>query len=141
MPKGYEFFEHTADIGVTVRGATLPRLFENASTALFDLLGARRFVRPRRRLPVRVEGSSLDDLLVRWLTELLYLHETRGWLFFSCAVDRLDRKRFRAGGSVRGEPIDPARHFLGREVKAVTYHQLRLERVRRLWRVQIVFDV
>jgi protein archease len=141
MARGYEFFAHTADVGAVVRGATLPRLFENASRALAELICDPRTVRPRRRLPIEVEGSGLEDLLVRWLSELLVLHETRGWLFSSFEVARVDRSRLRARGVARGEPFDPARHLPRREVKAVTYHQIRLVRGRSAWRVRLVFDV
>ena len=141
MPRGYEYFEHTADIGAIVRGATLPRLFENAAAALFDLICDRRSVRPRRARRVVVRGSSLEDLLVRFLTELLVLHETEGLLFSSCRVDQVDRERLRARAVVKGEPIDRARHDLRHELKAVTYHQLRIVRGRSAWRVRIVFDI
>ena len=141
MPRGYEFFEHTADVGALVRGTTLPRLFQNASFALFDLIGDRRTVRPRRRLRVTVQGSSLEDVLVRWLAELLYLNQTGGWAFSSCRVERVDAKRFRARGLVTGEPIDRSRHLPQREVKAITYHQIEVVRGRSAWRVRLVFDV
>lgn len=141
MPAGYEFFEHTADVGAVVRGATLPRLFENAARALFDLLCDRRTVRPRRIVRIVVQGSSLEDLLVRWLSELLYRLETEDLVFSSFAVERVDRLRFRARGRARGETIDRARHRLRREIKAVTYHQIRLVRGRSAWRVRLVFDV
>ena len=141
MPRGYEFFAHTADVGAIVRGATLPRLFENAALALSDLMCDRRGVRPRRRVRLAVTGSGLDDLLVRWLSELLYRHETEGWLFSSFKIEKVDRFRFRARGVARGEPIDRSRHRRLREVKAVTYHQMRIVRGRGAWRVRIVFDV
>ena len=141
MPAGYEFFEHTADVGAVVRGATLPRLFENAARALFDLLCDRRTVRPRRTVRIVVQGSSLEDLLVRWLSELLYRLETEDLVFSSFAVERVDRLRFRARGRARGETIDRARHRLRREIKAVTYHQIRLVRGRSAWRVRLVIDV
>ncbi len=141
MPAGYEFFEHTADVGAVVRGATLPRLFENAARALFDLLCDRRTVRPRRTVRIVVQGSSLEDLLVRWLSELLYRLETEDLVFSSFAVERVDRLRLRARGRARGETIDRARHRLRREIKAVTYHQIRLVRGRSAWRVRLVFDV
>ena len=141
MPAGYEFFEHTADVGAVVRGATLPRLFENAARALFDLLCDRRTVRPRRTVRIVVQGSSLEDLLVRWLSELLYRLETEDLVFSSFKVERVDRLRFRARGRARGETIDRARHRLRREIKAVTYHQIRLVRGRSAWRVRLVFDV
>jgi len=141
VPAGYEFFEHTADVGATVRGVTLPRLFENAARALFDLVTDRRAVRPRRSVPISVSGTSVEDLLIRWLQELLYLHQTGGWLFSAFAVERIDRARVRCRGRARGEPLDPSRHPLRREVKAVTYHQIRLTRGRSAWRVRIVFDI
>ncbi|MBI4168720.1 MAG: archease [Acidobacteria bacterium] len=141
MARGYEFFEHTADAGAVVRGATLPRLFENAARALFDLVCDRRTVRPRRRLRVAVEGSGPEDLLVRWLQELLYRHETEGWLFSSFRVERVDRARLRARGVAFGEPLDRTRHRTRREIKAITYHQMRIVRGRSAWRVRIVFDI
>lgn len=141
MPRGYEFFDHTADVGAVVRGSTLPRLFENAAAALFDLICDRRTVRPGRARRVSVMGSGLEDLLVRFLTELLVLHETERLVFSACHVARIDRERFRAHALLRGEPIDRTRHGLRREIKAVTYHQLRIVRGRSAWRVRIVFDI
>ena len=141
MPQGYEFFEHTADVGVVARGVTLPRLFENASKAMFDLVCDRRAVRPRRSVRIAVRGSSLEDLLVRWLSELLFRLETEDILFTSFAVKQVNRTLLRASGVVRGETIDRTRHVLRHEVKAVTYHQIRLVRGRSAWRVRIVFDI
>ena len=139
--RGYEFFEHTADVGAIVRGATLPRLFENASRAMFDLICDRRTVRPRRAVRIVVQGASLEDLLVRFLSELLFQGEARSLLFTSCELARVDRTLLRARGVARGEPIDRTRHRVIREIKAVTYHQIRLVRGRSAWRVRIVFDV
>src|SRR5439155_6266977 len=85
----YEFFEHMADVGAVVRGVTLPRLFENASRAMFDLICDRRAVRPRCALRIVVRGSSLEDLLVRWLSELLLRLEAPGLLFPSFVVERV----------------------------------------------------
>lgn len=141
MARGYEFFEHTADVGALVRGRTLARLFENASRALFDLICDRRTVRPRRRVRLAVQGSGLEDLLVRWLSELLYRHETEGLLFSAFRVERVDRATLRARGVALGEPLDRSRHALGSEVKAVTYHQMRIVRGRSAWSVRIVFDI
>lgn len=137
----YRIFEHAADVGAEVRGRTLRRLLENASLALLDLGGIRRSVAPRRRLRVRVVGSSPEDLLVRWLSEILYRQETAGWRFRSCVVEALDRRRLEAAGVALGERFDPARHAPLREVKAVTYHQMRVARVRGYWKVRVIFDV
>jgi SHS2 domain-containing protein len=138
---GYEFFDHTADVGAVVRGATLARLFENAGCALADLICDRRTVRPRRRVRIAVEGEGIEDLLVRFLSQLLYLHDTAGWLFCRFRVEKVDRRGRVARGWAWGEPADRGRHALQREIKAVTYHQIRLVRGRSAWRVRIVFDI
>jgi len=141
VSRGYRFFDHTADVGVAVRAATLRGLFGSASGALFELLCDPSTVRPRRRRRIAVRGASAEDLLVRWLSEIVYLHETRHWVFSSCALRRIDRDACTAVGEVRGEPFDAGRHRAGREVKAVTYHQIGLSRSRGMWHVRIVFDV
>jgi len=139
--RGYEFFDHTADVGAVVRGATLGRLFENAGCALSDLMCDRRTVRPRRRVRIAVAGEGIEDLLVRWLSEILFLHDSAGWLFCRFRVDKVDRQGRVARGVAWGEPVDRTRHALRSEVKAVTYHQIRLVRGRSAWRVRVVFDI
>jgi len=141
MRRGYRFFEHTADVGAAARAATLRGLFGSAARALFELLCDPKTVRPRRRRRIAVSGSSPEDLLVRWLSEIIYLHETRHWVFSSCALRSVDRLALKAVGDVSGEPFDADRHRAGREVKAVTYHQIGLSRRQGLWRVRVVFDV
>ncbi len=141
MAPPYRFVEHTADVAASISAATLPRLFANASCALADLICDRRTVRPAGRLAVQVRGSGPEDLLVRWLSELLYLHESRGFVFARFVLDRVDRRTLTARGAAAGEPFDPSRHRLLREVKAVTYHQIRMRRAGGRWRVRVVFDV
>jgi SHS2 domain-containing protein len=137
----YRLFAHTADIGAAVRGRTLRALFDNSAEALLDIGGDRSDVRKRRRAAIAVSGSGLDDLLVRWLSEILFLEESRGWRFRACKVSALDRRAATLRGVAIGEPFDPERHSRMREVKAVTYHQLRITRGRAGWHVRIVFDV
>ena len=137
----YRVFAHTADVGARVGGRTLRRLFEHAALALLDLGGDRAAVRARRRVAIAVQGSSLEDLLVRWLSEILFHQVIRGWRFRSGRVESLDRRRLRLRGAALGEPFESRRHKRGREVKAVTYHRLRLVRRGGRWSVRIVFDV
>jgi SHS2 domain-containing protein len=141
VSRGHTYFDHTADIGAAVWAPTLRGLFAEASMALNRLICDPRSVRPRQGSLVEVAGSSLEDLLVRWLSEILFLHETRRLVFTACTLQQVDRRILRARGTARGETCDPRRHRLLREVKAVTYHQIALTRSRGVWRVRIVFDV
>lgn len=141
MNRPYRFVEHTADVAVSVSAATLPKLFANASCALADLICDRRSVRPARRIRIAVRGDGPEDLLVRWLSEVLFQHESRGWVYSRFVLDRVDRRTFSASGAAVGESFDGSRHRLNREVKAITYHMLRIVRRAGRWRVCIVFDV
>jgi SHS2 domain-containing protein len=128
-------------VAVAVCAATLPALFGHAASALFDLTTDRLAVRPRRRAMFEAEGLTLENLLVRFLSELLYLQEVKGWRFRSCRVTSLERRSGRLRAVAAGEPFDPDRHPRRREVKAITYHQLAVRRRAALWRVRFVLDV
>jgi SHS2 domain-containing protein len=140
-PKPYRYLPHTADVLVAVQGATLKRLFENAGAALFDLITDRTIVRPREAIKVAAAGLDRENLLVRFLSELLYLQDTRGWRFRFCRVTSLDREAFTVRAMAHGEPFDPERHPRRGEVKAITYHQVRIVRRAGVWRVRLVLDV
>jgi SHS2 domain-containing protein len=137
----YRYLPHTADVLVAVEGATLRRLFENAGAALFDLVTDRATVRPRERVKVEASGLDRENLLVRFLSELLYLQDTHGWRFRSCRITALDREAFKVRAVAHGERFDPARHPRRKEVKAITYHQVRIVRCAGAWRVRLVLDV
>ncbi|MBZ5640470.1 MAG: archease [Acidobacteriia bacterium] len=136
----YRLIDHTGDLAMLVRAATLGELYDAAARALFDVILDVRTVEPRERLEVGVEGAAdAEDLLVRFLSELLFLHDSRGWLFRGAEVHDLSTDRLRA--TAIGEPFDPARHAIVREVKAVTYHHLLLSEDADGWSARLVLDL
>ena len=135
----YRLFDHTADIGVEISAPTLQSLFETAAESLFDLLADTSSVSAREERSVVVAGADLDDLLVRWLAELLYMHDAEGWLFSRFAVPSVAGERLE--GVAAGELYDPGRHRIKTEIKAVTYHQAAVTRTENGWKARIVFDV
>ncbi len=137
---GYEFFETTADKGILARGRDLPELFANAARGLAALMVEDpRSIRPSQRRPVRVTGAGREGLLVAWLNELLYLHETEGFLAAEPRIVALAEEALEA--EVLGEGFDPSRHRLTGHVKAATYHGLEIARDERGWRAPIIVDV
>jgi SHS2 domain-containing protein len=135
----YEFFEHTADLGLRVRAADLDTLFAEAARALFtaivDNLDA---VRPLQRVDVTLTGTDREYLLFDWLKALLYRFDAEHLVFGRFEV------RINAGGltgTVWGEPLDPDRHELGHEVKAITYHGLRVEPEAGGWLAEVIVDI
>lgn len=135
----YETFEHTADLGIRARADSLSSLFCEAARALFAvILHDPVAVKPVETVTFQIEGKQADYLLVDWLNELLFAFESRGMLFsaFSVQVD--------AGGIraiVQGEPFDDTRHQLEHEVKAITYHGLRVEQCGAGWLAEVILDI
>jgi SHS2 domain-containing protein len=140
MPKGYDFFDHTADIGVHIYGATLPELFRNAAQAMYEVMGKLAKAESGKRKEIKLEATTLEDLLHDWLTELLYDFAAHQVLY-----DRLDMTEVtpqRVVATLTGGVVDFARSKPRSEIKAVTYHQLRVEQTKNgRWQATVIFDV
>jgi SHS2 domain-containing protein len=135
----YETFEHTADLGLRVRAPDLDRLFAEAGEALFSaVVEDLSAVRPLESAEVRLQGDDREYLLFDWLKGLLYLFDGEHRLFSRFEVrlrpDGLD-------GVAWGEPLDRQRHELSHEVKAITYHGLKVEQTPDGWLAEVIVDI
>lgn len=132
----YEELDHTADVGIRAHGTSLDELFAAAAAGMFSLVADLRKVRAVGEVEVRVKADDLEALMVRWLSELLFLHETQRLLLKEFDV-RIDGTSLEA--RARGETIDKKRHELKLNIKAVTYHRLRIDRKAGL--AEVIFDI
>lgn len=135
----FETFEHTADLGLRVRAPDLPTLFAEAGKGLFSIVaGDLAQIRLMQTAAIRLEGDRRDELFFDWLSELLYQFETKRLL-----LGRFDVRLHEQGleAVVAGEPWDPQRHRLEHEVKAITYHGLKVEQTPDGWLAEVVVDI
>ncbi len=139
MKQKYAVFDHTADLGVEIYGKDEKELFSNAAHALFDIMTDINIVYPKTERDIRVEGSGLEDLMVNFLREILYLFNGEGLSLHNFLVSEMDSYHIK--GTVRGEKIDPDRHCLNMEVKAVTYHRAEVKKGSHGWTARVIFDV
>jgi SHS2 domain-containing protein len=135
----YEIFPHTADVGIRVRSPDLNSLFAESAKGFFSLIVSNLDdVVPRTRVDFHIEGHDLAYLLTDWLSELLFTFESRRLLLsqFDVTVgpEGLD-------ATAQGETADEARHTLDHEIKAVTYHGLRVEHVNGDWFAEVIVDI
>ena len=158
----WQVFDHTADLGLRVEAATRAALFEEAGRAFTALIVEEpdTAVRERERLDVALTAADPADLLFDWLHALLVAFEVRHLLLVRFAVeleeldkldefdklDQLEELDELEGGlqlraSAWGERVDPARHRLVREVKAITYHGLWLRPQGAGWAAEVIVDV
>lgn len=135
----YEVIDHTADVGIVVRAATLPDLFETAAEGMFSFIVDPAGVENRAWLERRVEAEDLEGLLVAWLNDLLTVLAAEAFVPRVFVVDEVSERRVRA--TIHGEPVDPSRHRFRLDVKAATYHQLQVTRQDDGWTARIIFDV
>ena len=136
--KDYELIEHTADIGIRVRAADLEGLFEKSARAMFDIM-AEGGKSPALKKKVRIEqeADKLDELLVRWLNELLSLSETKELIFSGFRIERIEKNILKA----EAEGSDIKDYRINKEIKAATYHELKLEQTPSGWQAEVIFDV
>lgn len=135
----YEYFEHQADIGIRGRGKTLAEAFEQAALAMFEIMVETKDLQVTEPKLVEIEGSDLNDLLIAWLSELLFLKDVEGKMFSRFEINSMSENRIIA--QIYGETIDPSRHKLKLEVKAATYTQLKIEKNNENWIAQCLVDV
>ena len=136
MEKRYETIDHTADIAIKAFGSSLSEAFCNAAYAMFDIMSDASSIRPLKEFEVKLEAPDMEQLLVDWLSELLYLSEVEETLFceFEVKISGTNLE-----GKAKGEKIDLARHSFNTEIKAVTYHILEIDKVENT--VQVLFDI
>jgi SHS2 domain-containing protein len=94
----------------------------------------------RKDLTIRAE--NLEDLLFNWLSELVYVKDVEHLIFSEFDITIVEDK----GGllltaTLGGEEIDPRRHELGQDVKAVTYHLFEIKKVNGRYEARVVLDI
>jgi SHS2 domain-containing protein len=135
----HETFEHTADLGLRIRAADLETLFVEAAQALFEtIVPDLATVEPRQKLQVLLEAEEKEYLLFDWLRELLYHFDSEHLLLGRFEAQIKDGK---LTGAAWGEPLDRSRHELEHEVKAITYHGLRVQQTADGWLAEVIVDI
>lgn len=135
----FETFDHTADLGLRARADDLDTLFTEAAHALLSaIVEDPSTVQAVEAVEIRLEEEELDYLLFDWLKTLLYHFEVDRRLL--CHFEaRVEDGTLRA--TARGEPWDPERHELSHEVKAITYHGLKVEQTEQGWLAEVIVDI
>ncbi len=125
--KPYEILDHTADVAILVRGRTLEELFEKAAYAMFDTITDAEKIDPVGKYRVSVSSPTLEDLLVDYLSELLYVFSVEYFVMgdFNVIIHRTD-EGYSLRGVALGEPFNRDKHGIKTEIKAVTYHELEI---------------
>jgi SHS2 domain-containing protein len=137
--KTYDIIEHTADIGIKAYGGSLKELFANSARGLFDIIADLDGLKPSTSIKIKLEAENPEELLVAWLDELIYQFYTKQIIFCAADVKKISDTGIEA--EVSGRHIGNKKSRLKAEVKAATYHGLKIEEKKKRYEVQIIFDV
>lgn len=139
----YEYLDHTADAKFRAFGNTMEEAFENAALAMFNVMIDTGKVSGETAKEVHVSSPDLEELLVDWLSELLYLFEVDEIIFWKFQVREIKEEEgeYSLSGLAFGETFNPEIHPFETEIKAVTYNQLMLEKMDERWIAQVVVDI
>lgn len=130
----------TGEMSLVARGDSLERLFRATAKGLFETMVDTEVVRPDLGKELLLSAESIDRLLYQWLSELLLLRDREN-LYFSLFEVQIERgPQHRVQGVAVGELIDPARHLIRNEIRAVRPHPCQIIREGDAWQVNLLFD-
>jgi SHS2 domain-containing protein len=135
--KNYELVEHTADVGVKAYGKTVAEAFEHAAEGMFDIITDESTIDPIGEYNILLEAPDLEQLLVDWLSQLLFLNDAHDLVFGKFEVTLTENH---LSAHVFGEKYSKEKHRIGVEIKAVTYHMLKVHEKNPVF-VQVLFDI
>ena len=139
MEPSYEFFDHTADIGIRVRAATLPELVTPAGEALYAVIGEIAGRGDGKPVTFDLTGEEPAELLRDYLAELLILFERDARIAGAVEVSTFTDSRLAV--TVQARPIDYGGSVFHHEVKAVTYHELDVKAIPGGYEATVIVDI
>lgn len=139
----FEFLEHTADIYVASYGKTIGEAFENAATAMFEVMTDIKTVESKLEESVLVTGRDELELLYNWLELLIVNFETKNKLYSKFKILTLKKKSgvFSLTAKIWGENFDPKKHVQKVGVKAITYHRMEIIKDSKKVTLEFILDI
>ena len=120
-----EIFEHTADAGIRAESPTLSEAFNEISLAFTEIITGGNLPDNKNNFKVGIESANLDSLLVNYISHLIYLFDTENFLVSSAGIT-VKTESCNISGTLEGDFYDESKHGYGVEIKAVSYHMLKI---------------
>ena len=138
----YKFLEDVAiaDAAFVAQGKTIEELFANCALAAFEVMVDTKGLSLQERKDIELENEKIEELLVDWLSELIFLKDRDKILFKSFKIDIKKNSEYKLKAQALGERVDVKKHKLRSDVKAVTYHLLEVKK-KKNWEAKVILDI
>ena len=136
--KKFKFLEHTADIKFQAFGNSLKKVFENSALALFNIVYDQK-IKDKKKFKIYAKGRDLESLMYNFLEEILVLIDSKNFLPSKIINFKLDKKNLKIRAEIIGD--DAKNYNISEHVKAITYNEMFIKKIRGRWVSQIVLDI
>ena len=142
MPK-YRFLEDVAiaDIAYEAYGKNLNELFENAALAIFELSAEIKTVDAKKKVEIKLEHDKIENLLYDFLSEILFLKDSRYMVFKTVRVKIEEGKKNKLKAMLEGDTINSEKQHLENDIKAITMHMFEVKKEKNGWKATVVVDI
>ena len=143
ISKKYKFLEDVAiaDIAYEAYGKTLNQLFENSAFAIFELSVNIETVKAKKTLMFKLENETIENLLYDFLSEILFLKDSKYMVFKRVKVAIKEGKKYQLKAMLEGDTINPEKQQLENDIKAVTMHMFEVKKEKNQYTATIVVDI
>lgn len=140
---GYRFLEKlvTADLAFEATGKELNDLFANAALAMLESQAKLDTVEAKVTKKVVLENADVGQLLFNFLNEIIFFKDAEQLIFKTVKVSIAKNAKYKLVAELKGEKIDPKKHKLGNDLKAVTMHKFNVEQSPKGWKCTVVVDI
>lgn len=139
MIDDFTILEHPADLGIEARGPSLHVAFRNSARGLMSIIIDLTTVDLKEEKTITLSAIDSCQLLVKWLSEILYLYDGQGFIAKEFEIHDLSSTTLHA--TIRGEKISEMKHVTKLDVKAITYHQLKVEENEKGGLIRVFLDI
>jgi SHS2 domain-containing protein len=141
-PRGFELLDHPADLGFRAWAPALADLFAEAARALVSVLVDVDAISAHDTVSVTLSAEDLPALMFNWLAEILFLFDGTGWLCRDVCPELVcEGGAWRLDAQLSGQRYDAQGLEIKTYVKAVTFHQLKVEKQDGMWVAQVFLDI
>ncbi len=134
----YEQFEHTADVGIRAWGEDIEEAFSEAGRGLYSIMTDLSKVESKIEENIKISEDNWETLLVKFLSELIYLFEVKSYLFCDFDVNIKENEKLELKVIAKGEKMDLDKHDMDTAVKGVSYHEINVDPK---GKVKVLFDI
>jgi SHS2 domain-containing protein len=138
----FKFIDHTADIAVEVEADTIEELFTVSAEAWKKIVFEGAAILKKDEKRINIAEDDHGSLLVRFLNDLNFLFQAKKWVCSSIKEIIIKKNNeWNLSALLSGEPYNEKRHEVHLEIKAVTFHQMEIRKIKGKYSTRIVFDI